>query len=182
MTFGFLSGSRNFCKLLWVYCEVLFLHGYAWIFWVARFCTTTAYRWLFRDSLSSLRTLWSAVIKSANCTALGTTVQVRLLQEPLVIFAFKQTSQVRSFGKCYSEPSSTFARDLMGNSWEELEVSWHPCSHSPQGALSDFHRPNSLWIPVANPAIHVFFRSVLLRVPYFLLFFCFCGFMQRVSP
>ena len=31
MTFGFLSGSRNFCKLLWVSCEVLFLHGYAWI-------------------------------------------------------------------------------------------------------------------------------------------------------
>ena len=30
MTFGFLSGSRNFCKLLWVSCEVLFLHGYAW--------------------------------------------------------------------------------------------------------------------------------------------------------
>ena len=24
MTFGFLSGSRNFCKLLWVSCEVLF--------------------------------------------------------------------------------------------------------------------------------------------------------------
>ena len=34
MTFGFLSGSRNFCKLLWVSCEVLFLHGYAWIHWV----------------------------------------------------------------------------------------------------------------------------------------------------
>ena len=29
MTFGFLSGSRNFCKLLWVSCELLFLHGYA---------------------------------------------------------------------------------------------------------------------------------------------------------
>ena len=27
MTFGFLSGSRNFCKLLWVSCEILFLHG-----------------------------------------------------------------------------------------------------------------------------------------------------------
>ena len=31
MTFGFLSGSRNFCKLFWVSCEVLFLHGYAWL-------------------------------------------------------------------------------------------------------------------------------------------------------
>ena len=25
------AGTRNFCKLLWVSCEVLFLHGYAWI-------------------------------------------------------------------------------------------------------------------------------------------------------
>ena len=31
MTCGFLSGSRNFCELLWVSCEVLFLYGYAWI-------------------------------------------------------------------------------------------------------------------------------------------------------
>ena len=66
MTLGFLSGSKNFCKLLWVSCEVLFLQGYAWIHWVARPCTTTAYRWLFRDSQVSLRTLWSAVIKSPN--------------------------------------------------------------------------------------------------------------------
>ena len=41
-----------------------FLHGYAWIHWVAKSCTTTAYRWLFRDSQLSLRTLWSAVINS----------------------------------------------------------------------------------------------------------------------
>ena len=54
MTFGFLSGSRNFCKLLWVSCQVLFLHGYAWIHWVAKSCTTIAYRWLFRDSQLSL--------------------------------------------------------------------------------------------------------------------------------
>ena len=40
----------NFCKLLWVSCEVLFSHGNAWIHWVARSCTTTAYRWWFRDS------------------------------------------------------------------------------------------------------------------------------------
>ena len=41
MTFGFLSDSRNFCKLFWVSCEVLFLHGHAWILWVARSCFTT---------------------------------------------------------------------------------------------------------------------------------------------
>ena len=50
MTLRFLSDSRNFCKLLWVSCEVLFLHGYAWIHWVAKSSTMTAYRWLFWDS------------------------------------------------------------------------------------------------------------------------------------
>ena len=50
MTLGFLSGSKNFCKLLSVYWEVFVLHGSDWIHWVAKSCTTTAYRWLFRDS------------------------------------------------------------------------------------------------------------------------------------
>ena len=53
MTFGFLFGSKNFCKLLSVSCEVFVLHGYDWIRWVAKSCTTTAYRWLFRDSQPS---------------------------------------------------------------------------------------------------------------------------------
>ena len=79
--------------------KFLFLHGYDWIHWVAKSCTTTAYRWLFRDSHPSLRTLWSAVIKSPKYSALGTTVPARLLQEPLVIFVLKQMSQFRSFGK-----------------------------------------------------------------------------------
>ena len=56
MTLGFLSGSRNFCKLLGVSCEVFVLHGYDWIHWVVKSCTTTAYRWLFRDSQPSLIT------------------------------------------------------------------------------------------------------------------------------
>ena len=37
--------------------KFLFFHGCAWIHWVAKSCTTTAYRWLFRDSHLSLRTL-----------------------------------------------------------------------------------------------------------------------------
>ena len=40
MTLSFLSGSKNFCKLLWVSCEFFVLHGYAWIHWVAKSCTT----------------------------------------------------------------------------------------------------------------------------------------------
>ena len=50
--------------------KVFVLHGYDWIHWVTKSCTTIAYRWLFRDSQFSLRTLWSAVIKSPKffCT------------------------------------------------------------------------------------------------------------------
>ena len=40
MTLGFLSGSSNFCKLLWDPREVLVLHGCAWIRWEAKSCTT----------------------------------------------------------------------------------------------------------------------------------------------
>ena len=36
------------------------------IHWVATPCTTTAYVWLFRDSHPSLRSCWSAVIKSPD--------------------------------------------------------------------------------------------------------------------
>ena len=36
MTLRFLSGSKNFCKLLWVSCEVLFSHGHDWIHWVVK--------------------------------------------------------------------------------------------------------------------------------------------------
>ena len=69
MTLGFLSGSKNFCKLL---SEKFCLHGYDWIHWVAKSCTTIAYRWLFRDSQLPRRTLWSAVIKSPKFSARGT--------------------------------------------------------------------------------------------------------------
>ena len=78
---GFLVGSKNFSKLLWVSWEVFVLQGYDWIHWVAKSCTTTANRTLFLDSQPSLGTLWSAVVKSPKCSALGTTVPVRLLQE-----------------------------------------------------------------------------------------------------
>ena len=86
VTLSFLSGSKNFCKLFCVSWEVFVLHGRDWIHWVAKSCTTTAYRWLFRYSQPSLRTLWSAVI-------------IRLLHGALVILVLWQISQFRSFGK-----------------------------------------------------------------------------------
>ena len=67
---------KNFCKLLWVSCEVFVLQGYDWIHWVAKSCTTTAYRWLFRDAHPSRWTVWSAVIESPKFSARGTAVPV----------------------------------------------------------------------------------------------------------
>ena len=67
--------------------------------WVAKSCTTSEYRWLFRDSPPSLTTLWSAVIRSRNVLARGTAFPVRLLQGALVILVRLQTLQFRSLGK-----------------------------------------------------------------------------------
>ena len=99
MTLSFLVGHKNFCKLLCFSGEVFVLHGYDWIRWVAKSCTTTAYRWLFRESQPSLRTLWSAVVKSPKFSARGTTPPLRLLQWDSVILVLWQISQFRSFGK-----------------------------------------------------------------------------------
>ena len=130
MTFGFLVCSKKCCKLFCVSWEVFVLHGYDWIHWVAKPCTTTAYRWLFQDSQPSPTTLWSAVVKSpTNVSALGTTAPVRLLQEALVIFVLKQISRFQSSGKwvkMWCLLGTTFARGFKGYSWEELEHSRCP--------------------------------------------------------
>ena len=86
-------------KLLSVSWEVFVLHGDDWIHWVAKSCTTVAYRWLFRDSQPSLRTLWSAVIKSPEFSARGMAPPMRLLHGVLMMLVLWQISQFRSFGK-----------------------------------------------------------------------------------
>ena len=140
MTFGFLSGSRNFCKLLWVSCEVFVVHGYDWIHWVAKSCTTTAYRWLFRDSQFSLRTFWSAVIKSPNFFARGTALPIRLLHLAPVILVRLQISQFRSLGKwektlCLPKTSRLLNIGSEDTSCEEL--AWEsPCTLSFRKLLS----------------------------------------------
>ena len=63
-------------------------------------CTTTAYRWLFRDSQPSLRTLRSAVIKSPKLSARSTAPPLRLQHGALVILVLWQISQFRSLGEC----------------------------------------------------------------------------------
>ena len=102
------------------------LHEHDCIHCVAKSCTTTASRWLFRDSHPSQRTLWSAVIKSPKFSALGTTVPMRSLQQALVILVLRQISQFRSFAKWVKMlclPGTTFARGAEGNSLEEVGAS-----------------------------------------------------------
>ena len=92
-------GLQELCKLLWVSYRFFVFHGYAWIHWVAESCTTTAYRWLFRDSHPSLRTLRFAVIKSPKFSALCTPPPLRLLHGAFVILVLWQISQFRFSGK-----------------------------------------------------------------------------------
>ena len=144
MNFGFLSALRT-------------SHGYDCIHWVAKSCTTTAYRWLCRDPHPSLRTLWSAVIKSIKFSVLGTTVPVRLLQEALVISSSNRVSQFRSFGKwvkmlCFL--GTTFARGSKGNSREELEASRCSGTHSSTNPCMD---------SVDNPAHLATHHSAIIR-------------------
>ena len=83
---------------------------------MARSCTTTAYGWLSLDSPPSLKTLWSAVIKSPNFSARSRVSPMRLLQEDFVIrFSSKRRNflQIRSFGKwvlmmCFLDSDTTF--------------------------------------------------------------------------
>ena len=129
---------RSFC----------FLHGYEWIHWVAKSCTTIAYRWLFPDSQLSLNTLWSAVIKSPKFSARGTAPPLRLLLGALAILVLSQISQFRSLGKWVSTlclPKSSLLLDVGSKnvSLEELaceslcsgtlsstRFSLNSCSHS----------------------------------------------------
>ena len=78
---------------------------------------------IVRDSPSSLRILWSAVIKSPNFSARGAASPVRLLEGVLVILVRKHTSQFRSFGKwvkilCFLDFDTTFVGSSESESWE----------------------------------------------------------------
>ena len=126
MTFGFLSGSQNFCNLLNVSWEC------AWIHWVAESCTTTAYRWLFRDSQLSLKTLRSTDIKSPKFSAPRRAPPLRLMHVTLEKLVLWQISQIRLLGKwvktlCLPKSSRLFTIGSKEASWEEL--AWDsPCT------------------------------------------------------
>ena len=136
MTLGFQFGSENFCKLFCVTWEVFVLHGCDWIHWVAKSCTTKAYRPLFRDSQLSLRTLWSAVIKSTKFTARGTTPPIRLLHGALVIFVLWQISQFRSYEKWVSTLCLPKSAHLAGVGSKDGSCGELACESLRSGTLS----------------------------------------------
>ena len=65
--------------------------------WLTLSCTTTAYRWLFRDLPSSWRILGSSVIKSSNFSVRSTAFPVRFLQGALVIFVLLHNFAISVF-------------------------------------------------------------------------------------
>ena len=150
MTFGFLSGSRNFLQaslgFLWslVFCT----DKPGSIEW-ARSCTTTAYRWLFRDSQLSLRTLWSAVIKSPKITARGTASPLRLLHGALVILVLLQISQFQVFREMSVDTVLTLDPHV---SFQSALKRLHEKNWRESLLVMEFrHPPNSPWILEAIP-------------------------------
>ena len=174
MTLGFHFGSKNFCKLLSVSWEVFLLHGYDWIHWVAKSCTTTAYRWLFRDSHPSLTILWSAAIKSPKFSALVTTVPVRLLHGALVILVLWQISQFRSLGKWVSTlclPKSALLAGSEDGSWEEL-VCESLCSGTLSSTRFSLNSCSLVCVDTGSP--------VPDRDPQFYLFWILVGYVTTL--
>ena len=148
LTLGFPFGSKNFCKLFYVFCEVFVLHGYDWIHWVAKSCTTTAYRWLFRDSNPSLTIgcnqitrIFGTKYDSANTSSARGPCDVGPLAD-LAISVFREVK------KKLCSPKSTRLVGSKDGSWEELaceslcsrtlsstRFSLNSCNHS---GMSDY--------------------------------------------
>ena len=85
---------KRFVKFQWI----VIVNDFR-LFWRLEKFSETLFRFLRIYSHPSLRTLWSAVIKSSNWTCLPEALlrQLRLLQRALVILVRKHTSQFRSF-------------------------------------------------------------------------------------
>ena len=146
------------------------LHGYAWIHWVAKSCTTTAYRWLLRDSQLSLRTLWSAVIKSPKFSARSTAPPLRLLHggpcnfgpfADLAISVFREMSMNIVLTQILTSLRKSALKKLHEKNWRKnLRV------------LEFHHPPNFPWILAATPGSQ---NTTVRHVPSWVIF-CFKGF------
>ena len=162
MTLGFLSGSKNFCKLLCLSWEVFVLHRYDCIHWVAKSCTTTTYRWLFRDSQHSLRTfvICCNEITKIFCTKYGS-ANASSARGPCDFCPLTDISQFRSLEKwektlCLPKSTLLVGVGTKDGSWEELaceslrsgtpsstRFSLNSCSHSGISEQNGSHRSNS---------------------------------------
>ena len=136
---------------------------------VVKSCTTPVYRWLFRDSLSSLRILWPAVIKHQNVLLWARLYQHVFCKKPL---SFSSSSRYHNLGPSESAyihcAYPNLVPLLLAAPLEVHETNWKCLDFLvlafPKALLKYFHQPNSLWIPVANQAIHAIYLSVLLQI------------------
>ena len=169
MTFGFPSGSKNFCELLWVSCEVLFLHGYAG-------------QILHNDSISVIVSRFAIVTEDLviccyqECSARGTAPPLRLLHGALVILVLWQISQFRSLGKCINTVLTQILtsleyglqRHFTRRTDVRISVCWNFIIHQifPEflQPLRDF-RACTIWVgrPVPSwvPFLNIFFDFLL---------------------
>ena len=176
MTWGFLFGSKNFCKLLCVSWEVFVLHGYDWIHWVAKSCTTTAYRWYCVIHFLHWELCDPQLLNHQNFLFWARLYQHVFCKKPLFC---SSSSRYRSLGLSGSEcrhcayPSQVpllLATPMVihEKNWKCLDP-WAP--GFPVTLKDYFHRTNFLWTPVVSPASHAKDRFVLLRVLH--VYFCF---------
>ena len=122
------SAPRTFVGSFAIPAKFLFCTGKNWFH--------CAYRWLFRDSHRSLRTfvircdqvtkMFRSGHDCTNTSSARRPCYLRL-QANITIWVLRK---VRVY-TVLTEPSSTFARDSIGSSWDDLEVSWLPCSEFP---------------------------------------------------
>ena len=112
MSFGFLVGSKNFCKLLSVSCEVFVLDRKGWIHWVAKSCTTSCTPVIVsRFCILTLIEFWDLLLSSHQ----NFLREVRFQQ---CVFVLWQISPFRSFGK--------WVWTLDHDWYEVLRITFHP--------------------------------------------------------
>ena len=162
MTLGFPFGSKNFCKLLCV----------SWV-WLSNLVSQQRIVDCFRDSLSSLKTLWSALMKSPETFRSGHDC---ISTSSANIWIVLKNAYLHC---AYPNPVPL----LLAAPLEFHEMTWkcfdfHAVDFS-KALLKCFHQPNSIWIPTVNQTIYAIYFFVLL-IHHFFLGFDFCR--SRSSP
>ena len=170
--------SVNDQALLGLLREVFVFHGWDCNHCVVKSCTTTAYRWLLRDSRSFSENFVirsyqiTKIFRSGHdCTSTSSARSPRYfcLQADIAIWVFREVSVDTVLARARFHLCSR----LLWYSWEDREVSWSISAGFPMALEDCIHRPNFLWNPAASPASHATDRFVLLRVLHFYFSFRF---------